>query len=78
MSCLILNQGVGDLYRIYLGCRRDGIDFRYTAIPADFRHEKREEFDPAYMSALFDVGYRMAGRGDFWREAPAGFEDPGA
>jgi hypothetical protein len=78
MACLILNQSVGDLYRIYLGCQRDGLDFNYAAIPADFQHEKHEQFDPKYMRALFEVGYRMAERGDPWHKAPPGFEAPRA
>jgi predicted patatin/cPLA2 family phospholipase len=76
ISSLIRTQGTGDLYRIYLGARRDGLDYNLASIPADFDMEPKEPFDPAYMQALFDLGYRLAKEGYPWEKAPPGFEPP--
>ena len=73
---LIRNQGIGDLYRIYLTARRDDIDFNLAWIPAGFDAEHPEEFDTAYMNALFDTGFRMASAGYPWEKYPPGY-DPG-
>ncbi len=72
VDSMIRTQGIGDLYRIYLGARRDGIDFRLTHIPADFDAEAEETFDPNYMGELFVEGYNRAKHGYPWRTAPPG------
>ena len=66
ISILIRTQGVGDLYRIYLGAKRDGITYQLAYIPDDFDYEPEEEFDPKYMRALFDLGYELARDGYYW------------
>jgi predicted patatin/cPLA2 family phospholipase len=76
LGTLIRNQGIGDLYRIYLAAQRDGIDYNLAFIPEDFKMEPKEEFDPEYMRRLFDLGYRMAQGGYPWKKAPMGFEPP--
>ena len=76
LGTLIRNQGIGDLYRIYLAAQRDGIDYNLAFIPEDFKMEPKEEFDPEYMRGLFDLGYRMAQGGYPWKKAPMGFEPP--
>ncbi|MCJ7542796.1 MAG: patatin-like phospholipase family protein [Desulfobacterales bacterium] len=76
ISSLIRTQGIGDLYRIYLGSQRDGIDYNLAFIPSDFEEKSKEEFDPEYMSKLFDLGYQMAQNGYPWKKAPPGFEPP--
>ena len=76
LGTLIRNQGIGDLYRIYLAAQRDGIDYNLAFIPEDFKMESKEEFDPEYMSRLFDLGFRMAQGGYPWEKAPIGFEPP--
>jgi predicted acylesterase/phospholipase RssA len=73
ISSLIQTQGVGDLYRIYLEAERDGVDFNLAYIPADFDAPHREEFDTAYMRALYQKGYEMAARGYPWEKVPPGF-----
>jgi predicted acylesterase/phospholipase RssA len=76
LGTLIRNQGIGDLYRIYLAAQRDGMEYHLAFIPEDFKMEPKEEFDPEYMSRLFDLGFRMA-QGDYpWEKAPMGFEPP--
>jgi len=76
LGTLIRNQGIGDLYRIYLAAQRDGIEYNLAFIPEDFKMESKEEFDPEYMSRLFDLGYRMAQSGYPWEKTPMGFEPP--
>jgi hypothetical protein len=75
ISSMINTQGVGDLYRIYLTAQRDGVAFNLAYIPSDFNHEHHEEFDPAFMRALYERGYRMALAGHPWHNQPPGFED---
>lgn len=75
ISSLIQTQGVGDLYRIYLVLRRDGVPFNLAYIPATFNTVQKEEFDPVYMSQLFALGYeRAAAPGGYpWSTRPPGF-----
>ena len=72
ISALIQTQGIGDLYRLYLLAQKDGLDFNLAYIGADFTTEHKEDFDPAYMRALFDYGYQLGRRGYPWRKAPPG------
>jgi len=78
VATLIKTQGVGDLYRIYLGCLRDDLDYRLAHIPDDFHVRSREFFDPQYMKALFDMSFDLAAAGFSWKTAPPGFEPPAA
>ncbi len=73
---LIRTQGIGDLYRIFLGAQRDGMDYNLAFIPSDFDEKPKEEFDPEYMGKLFNLGYQMAKNGYPWEKAPPGFESP--
>lgn len=69
MSSLIRNQGMGDVYRIFTLAQRDGIDLKLTWIPRNSVDVKSDEaFDPEYMSALFDYGYRRASEGKAWED----------
>jgi predicted patatin/cPLA2 family phospholipase len=63
INSLIRTQGIGDMYRIYLDCQRDGIDFNLAYIPDHFDLKPNEDFDPVYMGKLFDLGYQMARNG---------------
>jgi len=76
LGTLIRNQGIGDLYRIYLAAQRDGIEYNLAFIPEDFTMESKEQFDPEYMSRLFDLGFRMAQDGYPWKKEPMGFKPP--
>jgi predicted acylesterase/phospholipase RssA len=78
ISALIQAQGVGDLYRIYIITQRDGVDFNLTYIPSSFNAQPAEDFDPVYMSKLFDVGYNAATAGTAWTKRPPGLleEEP--
>ncbi len=72
ISSLIQTQGFGDLYLIYLLCRRDGVDFNLACIPATFNETPKEDFDPVYMTKLFDVGFTAAKNGYPWAKTPPG------
>ena len=70
ISSLIQNQGVGDLYRIYVTSRKDEMDFNLAFIPPDFKVQLKEPFDRHYMNALFKLGYDLAVPGYRWHKAP--------
>ncbi len=72
LSTVMKNQAIGDIYRLYVLARRNGIAFNLAAPPPDFNKKSKEPFDPEYMSALFDVGYRLAKAGFPWAHAPPG------
>jgi len=73
IASLIHNQGIGDLYRIYATTQRDGVDFNLTFIPDSFNFPHKEEFDNAYMRALYDVGFSQGVKGVPWAKTPPGF-----
>jgi hypothetical protein len=73
VSALIQNNGMGDLYRIYLTSLRDGIDYNLTFIPSDFAATRASDFDPAYMTKLFDRGRAMGRSGTEWLKSPPGY-----
>ncbi len=76
ISTLIRTQGMGDLYRIYLGAKRDDMSFRLAYIPGDFDLEPEEVFDPKYMRELFDLAYELSREGYDWATAPPGIVLP--
>jgi predicted acylesterase/phospholipase RssA len=75
ISALIASQGVGDLYRLYLTTRRDGIDFNLAFIPPEFDLVPKESFDPEYMKPLFELGRRDMLEGKAWHKSPPGFDE---
>ncbi len=72
ISSLIRTQGIGDMYRMFLGAKRDGLDYNLACVPDDFPGKSDEPFDPVYMSALYDLGYLLAREGYPWAKAPPG------
>jgi predicted acylesterase/phospholipase RssA len=76
ISSLIHTQGVGDLYRIFLTARRDGLDFNLAYIPPTFHRPHTEDFDPEYMRPLYALGYTMAAGGYPWEKAPPEYVTP--
>ncbi len=70
LAGLIRNQGIGDLYRMYYTAQRDGVDFKLTFIPPDYREKSDELFSPIYMSKLFILGKSMAKAPNPWHYAP--------
>ncbi|MGI9237541.1 MAG: patatin-like phospholipase family protein, partial [Woeseiaceae bacterium] len=76
ISSLIRTQGIGDLYQIHSLCMRDGNEFNLAYIPADFKEEPSEAFDPVYMKALFERGFEMGKNGYDWKDSPPGYRLP--
>jgi hypothetical protein len=74
IDTLILNQGIGDIYRMYTDAKRDRTDFNLASIPADFSVPNTSAFDPVYMKALYKRGYDMAVADVEWQKAPPGFK----
>ena len=72
IDSLIRTQGIGDLYQIYVLCKRDGNDFNLAYIPSSFTDEPSEGFDPVYMSKLYELGQNMAMKGYPWEKSPPG------
>ena len=73
IDSLIRTQGIGDLYQIYALTKRDGNEFHLAYIPPDFTEESNENFDPVYMTKLYERGYQMGVDGYPWKKAPPGF-----
>lgn len=76
IDAMITTQGIGDLYRIYLNCKRDDVDFNLAYIPPTFEVKPKEAFDPEYMTKLFQTGYDMVKNGYPWQKTPPGFDKP--
>ena len=75
VSTLISYNGIGDLYRMYLVSQREGASFNFAYIGDDFHAEHKEDFDQAYMRALYHYAYEKAAAGYPWRHAPPEFAD---
>ncbi len=76
IDTLIATQGVGDLYRIFLGAQRDGLSYRLAYIPPEFDLKPKELFDPEYMMRLYELGFRRGKEGTAWVSSPPGFAPP--
>ena len=56
-NSMIMSQGIGDLYPLYVISRRDGVDYNLAYIPPNFDVPKEEAFDPKYMDELFSYNF---------------------
>jgi predicted acylesterase/phospholipase RssA len=74
VSSMIQTQGMGDLNRIYLTATRDGLDYNLAFIPRDFTVHKKSDFDPSYMTPLFERGRQLAAAGYVWEKYPPGYD----
>jgi hypothetical protein len=75
IDSLITTQGFGDLYRIYATTQQDNLDFNLAYIGEDFVYEnKKEQFETAFMKALYDYGFRLGRAGYRWYKAPPGLQ----
>ncbi|MGI9265350.1 MAG: patatin-like phospholipase family protein [Gammaproteobacteria bacterium] len=72
-SSLVHTQGLGDLYREYLGAKKFDFDFNLAYIPNTFDAESEELFDRSYMRKLYALAYEMAADGFPWEKIPPGF-----
>jgi hypothetical protein len=78
ISTMIHYSGVNDILRIYNTTQRDGVDYNLAYIQSDFPAMKHEDFDPAYLNALFQYGYAKGRAGYPWHKAPPGLEKAAA
>jgi predicted acylesterase/phospholipase RssA len=76
VAALMQAQGIGDLYQLYTAASRDGMDYNLAFIPSDFRGERKEQFDTAYMRELFKTGRDLAAAGYPWQKFPPGYSAP--
>lgn len=70
LETLAKNRGLGDLTRMYVRARADGIDYNLAAIPAEFEAPHPKPFDRAYMQALYEVGVSLGRAGYAWAKSP--------
>lgn len=75
IDTLILNQGIGDIYRMYAQSERDHTDFNVASIPTDFNAPNKSAFDPVYMRALYQEGYKEILAGKAWQKVPPGYRE---
>ncbi len=73
ISALIHSQGLGDLDRMFMTARRDGMDFNLAHIPREFDLVPNEPFDRVYMQKLFAVAFNLAIDGYPWSKLPPGY-----
>ena len=71
-SSMVHTQGLGDLYREYLGAMKFGFDFNLAYIPSTFNAESEELFDRDYMRQLYEYAYDLAVDGYPWEKRPPG------
>ena len=69
-SSLLGGSGTGDIYKMFAVSERDNIDLNVMSIPRGFDKEAEEPFDPVYMKALYDLGYKIGLAGDGWSPNP--------
>jgi hypothetical protein len=72
ISSLIRTQGIGDIYRMYIGASRDGLSFNLAYIPSTFASSVPERSGLVYMNHLYDYAYSVAKGGYPWESAPPG------
>ncbi|HRD76325.1 MAG TPA: patatin-like phospholipase family protein [Hyphomicrobiaceae bacterium] len=70
IATLIKAQHRADIYRIYRLSRDDSAEFRLAAVPPAFNVKAKEAFDPAYLEALFEEGFKFGRIGTGWMRAP--------
>ncbi len=71
-SSMVRSQGIGDLYREYLGALKYDFEFNLAYIPSDFEADSHELCDRDYMRELYALGYEMASEGYPWEKLPPG------
>ncbi|CAN5136725.1 patatin-like phospholipase family protein [soil metagenome] len=75
VSTILYAQTRGDLVRLWTASQLSGMDFRMTAIPAEFQApSSATDFDPVQMTRIYNEGFRLARDGTAWRKTPPGVE----
>ncbi len=70
INVLVQAQGINDVHRLYQIAKHDGVDFNLAYIGPDFEHAHPQEFDTAYMNALYEYGYGLGSTGHAWHSSP--------
>ena len=71
IGTLTKTQGIGDVYRAWVIAREAGIEFHISDIPASVLPPRSEgQFDPVYMTKMYDAGYARAIDGQIWKNDP--------
>jgi predicted acylesterase/phospholipase RssA len=73
MMTLLKAVSMGDLFRLWSLCERDGVDFNFIGIPAKHPETDPTSFDPAEMERLFKLGRDIATGDRPWRKQPPAF-----
>lgn len=71
-SSMAHTQGIGDLYREYLGALKFDFDFNLAYVPQTFDVAPQEMFDRDYMQKLYNLSYELAAGGYPWAKVPPG------
>lgn len=66
-------SGINDLYRLYLSTTQSNIEFRYIAIPREYKSGTEEQFNKAEMINQYQFGENLALKGIPWLTAPPGY-----
>jgi hypothetical protein len=66
-------SGINDLYRLYLSCLHDNVEFRFVAIPRDYKATTAEQFNQAEMIQEYGYGHDLALKGIPWLSLPPGY-----
>ena len=74
LTLLIHDQSLGDILRIYATAEATGSRFRLVAVPPGFGAASTVDFEPGYMGALFEEGYREGREGIDWLDKPPSFQ----
>lgn len=70
LATMIKVQGANDLRTAYTIGQRTGTRYFATWISSDFNVPLERAFDPEYMQALYDYGYKRFNEGELWSSAP--------
>lgn len=66
-------SGINDLYRLYLASIRDNVEFRFVAIPKEYKATTEEQFDQTEMVQEYNYGRQLALKGIPWSDVPPGY-----
>lgn len=67
VSTLIKYDGRANIDMLRQQALRNSFGIKVISVPETFDVQAAQLFDPAYMQALFDLGYQLAGRPDSWQ-----------
>jgi hypothetical protein len=74
-SALIYAETRGELLKLYTACLLTGMDYHIAAIPPDVPVPfASTDFNPKYMTPMFEQGRAWATSGPGWRTSPPGLE----